>query len=202
MADTHSGAGYEAVPTEERRERPPETGKIRHRPQTALDGLREMIVGYGGVVYGWVRILVVLTVLAGCGAQHQGNAAPTPRERVPMADPEEPIAVAGDDPRIYVNQTGLWMQAGTPPSRLAYRSDGKCLVLVTDEGRTLVPAWPPGSRPISEGGRRGVDAPGIGRVFDGDRIPDVGGGYWAADRPELAGVMVPKSCRSSAFWVF
>jgi hypothetical protein len=163
-----------------------------------------MIVGYRGGVRSCVRVLLALTVLTACGAPPaaQGSLASSPRERAPLVDPQEPIAVTGDDPLIFVNQTGLWMQAGTPRSRLSYRPDGKCLVLITDEGRTLVPAWPPGTWPIAEGGRRGVDAPGIGRVFDGDRIPDVGGGYWAADRPELVDLAVPESCRSSAFWIF
>jgi hypothetical protein len=45
--------------------------------------------------------------------------------------------------------------------------------------------WPAGSTPILEDGRRGVDVPGVGSVFEGDTIRAAGGAVDATNWPEI-----------------
>ncbi len=95
----------------------------------------------------------------------------------------------GDDPRIGVYHPGYltWRLPQSPGSsygadlRVVYREDTKCLYLedsrpeLHDDERLLLAVWPQGTKPVHSDGRRGVDVPHHGTIFEGDVLTDVTG---------------------------
>jgi hypothetical protein len=119
-----------------------------------------------------VLLAVVFGALAGCA----GGDQPRP---------------VGDDPRLLVSQVdarhGAFIQG-----ELVYEASDRCLYLkVGDELNTVV--WPRGTRPIIESGKRGVQVPGFGVVFEGQTFRGGGGAGRAepaVDEQPLSGACV------------
>ncbi|MGV9376586.1 hypothetical protein ACWDRB_12260 [Nonomuraea sp. NPDC003707] len=116
-----------------------------------------------------VTLLTAATACTGGG----GTGATTP-------GPDR-FAVTGDDPSIVVHTLtyGADMKAG---GTLRYQAAGRCLTVSATRGgkeAVFTPIWPAGTSPVKDGGRRGVDVPGFGRVMDGDTV-DAGGDEWPA----------------------
>jgi hypothetical protein len=80
---------------------------------------------------------------------------------------------------------------------------GGCIWIVAQDGRRLLPIWPPGShvRIVAERLELTDDA---GRVLaaDGDRVAIVGGETVTADNARgFMGRVEPTACRPDAFWL-
>ncbi|MEU8108268.1 hypothetical protein AB0C18_31605 [Nonomuraea muscovyensis] len=109
-----------------------------------------------------------------------GGTAPAAGEATP--GPDRIVARDGDPAILVHNMTyGADMEVG---GRLAYRADGRCLVVTaTRDGRpaALTPVWPPGTEPLTDGGRRGVRGPSFGPLLDGDTVTAAGDEWPAGD---------------------
>ena len=128
-----------------------------------------------GLVFGAAAIV-------GTAEASRGGGLDTLDCDVPALDPAVtqrawPVFACGDRPRIVVAQVENGMQARmTGP--FEYRRDLGCLVL-----RGMGVAWPPGTRPVRDGERHGVDVPGLGVLWEGQQWA-AGGGSSPLDRVE------------------
>jgi hypothetical protein len=118
-------------------------------------------------------MLVAAVSLVACtaDARRSGSSAAAPPK--PCPSDKACHAVIGTDPAIAVYQGEFYSTLMPLTARLEWVESESCLV-VTRHGdhyrqfRTLVPLWPEGTKPVrAPDGRRGIEIPQVGQIFEG-----------------------------------
>lgn len=82
-----------------------------------------------------------------------------------------PVILRGDDPKIYTYDGDLRpLVALGQGITVEYDPSDRCLYALDGRGDQLIVVWPPETRPVANGDRRGVTVEGVGAILDGDVI--------------------------------
>jgi hypothetical protein len=100
--------------------------------------------------------LLVVAVLCGCGGG-------------------DPVRVTGEDPVVLTFQElpgRLMIPDTTWGGEIRYDASSGCLYLWMADAvpSQLLLVWPDGTEPLVADGRRGVELPGYGGLYEGDRV--------------------------------
>ncbi|MEV0166647.1 hypothetical protein B0I32_13192 [Nonomuraea fuscirosea] len=133
---------------------------------------------------------VVALLVAVAGTTACTPDAPEATRPAPCPSDKACHAVIGTDPAIVVYRGEFYSNLMPLTARLEWLEEERCLVVTRQEtdrqDRTLIPLWPEGTKPArAADGRRGVEIPQVGGVFEGTLIEAGGSNFPPVLKPPI-----------------